>query len=76
MKNFLVNEFLEERKPSGKTYEFDNFSKVQDFMNTFQNNAYSKCYRNEPPYPYVWVRVEEITENGQDLPISYCYFAT
>lgn len=75
MKNFIINEFIEERKPSGQAYEFDSFIKAEEFAKTFKNGVYSNCYKHEPPYPYLWVRVEEITEGVRGLPSSYCYFA-
>ena len=75
MENFIINEFIEERKPSGQAYEFDCFKKVEEFVKTYKNGIYSNCYKLEPPYPYLWVRLEENTESGRELPFSYCYFA-
>jgi hypothetical protein len=75
MDNFIINEFIKERKPSGPSFKFENFDKVEDFVKTFKDGVYSNRYKFEPPYPYLWVRIEEITDGGYELPASYCYFA-
>jgi hypothetical protein len=75
MENFIVNEFIEERKPSATAYEFDSFKKAEEFAKTYKNGIYSNCYKHEPSYPYLWIRAERITDAGRELPFSYCYFA-
>jgi hypothetical protein len=74
MENYVINEFFSERE-AGIQKEFDSFDKVKDFMKYFNNGSYPTCYKNEPPYPYVWVRVEEQTINGPRDNRSYCYYA-
>ena len=74
MENYVINEFISERE-AGIQKEFYSFSEVQYFVRTFYNASYPTCYKNEPPYPYIWVRVEEQTENGPRDNRSYCYFA-
>jgi hypothetical protein len=75
MKNFVVSEFLENRMPSAFQKEFESITKVENFMKEFKNGFYSTEYVKEPPYPYVWVILEEMTENGPIGTQSFRFYA-
>lgn len=69
--NFVVYECIEERKSGLLLGEFDSISDVVKRV----NELYPIQYKFEPKYPHVWVLSEEVSENGREAPVTYCYFA-
>ena len=76
MDNFVLYECLEKNVAGRLLGEFSDFSKVKDFIQGSYIDAYPKAYKHEPSYPYILVLIEEITENGRNSPIAYCYYST
>lgn len=74
METYLIDEFLADRKPGIQIANFERFDKVEEFVKSFKNGIYSSCYKYEPPYPYLWVRLEN-NSDGDRKNQSYCYYA-
>jgi len=69
---FVVDQFLEERKGSKFLGEFSSIEMVESYLELNYPEQYPIRYKNEPPIPYIWVRIA--SKKGILAATTYCYF--
>lgn len=65
-----ITDLFSQEGPSQLLGEFNNIGDIEAYI----NGSFPICYKDEPPYPYVWVRLEGIDEFNHRNSISYCYY--
>ena len=67
---YIVWECLKDRTPAFLLANCNSISEVDNRVGI----EYPVRYKNEPPYPYIFVQLEEINELGNRNTITYCYY--
>lgn len=67
---YIAWEFLKDRTPAIPVANCNSISEVDNRVNV----VYPVRYKNEPPYPYIFVQLEEINELGNRNTTTYCYY--